>query len=61
MITIKKAIEILELNLKGAGKSMPPDVKDSLSLGVEAMKRIDSQRHLTIGITQPPLPGEYII
>lgn len=61
MITIEKAIEILELNLKEAGKNMAPDVKDSLTLGIEAMKRIDRQRKLTIPINQPPLPGEKLI
>jgi len=58
MITLEKAIEVLELNLNEAGKKMPPDVKDSLSLGVEAMKRIRRQRSQTIPINQPLLPGE---
>jgi len=61
MITIEKAIEIIELNIKEAGKSMPPDVRDALNLSVEAMKRIDRQRHLTVPTPQPPLPGETII
>ncbi len=61
MITLEKAIEVLELNLNEAGKKMPPDVRDALSLSVEAMKRIRRQRSLTIPIPQPPLPGETMV
>lgn len=61
MITIEKAIEILELNSKEAGKKMPPDVLSAVNLGIEAMKRIDRQRNLRLAIHQPPLPGENII
>ncbi len=61
MITIEKAIEVLELNLKEAGNKMPLDVRDALSLSMEAMKRIRRQRSLTIPINQPPLPGETMV
>ena len=36
---LEKAIEILELNLKEAGKSMPPDVKEALELAISDMKK----------------------
>lgn len=39
-MTIPKAIEIIDLNLKEAGDKMPPDVKDALELSKEALKRL---------------------
>ncbi len=33
---IPKAIEIAKLNIKEAGKQMPPDVKDALETLIEA-------------------------
>ncbi|MBA7649168.1 hypothetical protein ES703_56962 [subsurface metagenome] len=33
----KKAKEILELNVKEAGKSMPPDVKDALEVAIKSI------------------------
>lgn len=58
MITLKKAIEIGELNIKEAGKKMPPDTLDALKLLVEAAKaRKTRQEHLTPLLRQL-LPGE---
>jgi len=37
-ITMKKAVEILELNVKEGSKKMPPDVRDALSLAISNMK-----------------------
>lgn len=39
-ICIVKAVEILTLNVREAGSKMPPDVKDSVELGVKALVHI---------------------
>jgi len=39
-IKMSKAIEILELNSKEAGKKMPPDVLASVNLGASTMKAV---------------------
>jgi hypothetical protein len=39
-ITMRKAIEILDLNMKEAHKSMPTDVKDSLNLAINTMATV---------------------
>ena len=38
-MTIEKAIEIIERDVKGAGKTMPHDCQDALNLGIEALHR----------------------
>ncbi|GAI29372.1 unnamed protein product [marine sediment metagenome] len=57
-MTLPKAIEIGDLNIKEAGKKMPPDTLDALKLLVEAGKQIHNHR-----ASLPPqaiylLPGE---
>jgi len=57
-MSLEKAIELLDLNLKVAGKSMPPDVKDALALAIAALHSILAQRQ---DPTIPPhtlLPNE---
>ena len=39
-ITMSKAIEVLDLNMKEAHKSMPEDVKDSLDLAINTMRTV---------------------
>lgn len=39
-IKMDKAIEILELNMREAHKSMPPDLKDSLNLALSNMHTV---------------------
>ena len=39
-ISMSKSIEILELNMKEAHKSMPADVRDSLNLAINCMKTV---------------------
>lgn len=58
MITLKKAIEILELNIKEAGSKMPPDCRDALQLGIEALYRCQEFRKYTTPKVYMPLPGE---
>lgn len=58
MITLKKAIEILDLNLKEAGGKMPPDVKEALQLSREALKRLLSGRNPERRYVCYLLPGE---
>lgn len=45
-ITIAKAYEIIHLNLFEAGKKMPPDVKESLSLALDAFANYQALRDL---------------
>lgn len=39
-MTADKAKEIIDLNIKEAGKKMPPDVKDALQLSSENLERL---------------------
>jgi len=58
---LNKAIEILELNIKEAGKKMPPDTLDALKLGVEALERFKSARDYPGRLKTFTLPGEISI
>lgn len=55
---IKKAIEIFDLNLLHAGSHMPPDVKDALKLGKEALEREKQNRDNPDFVMVGLLPGE---
>lgn len=57
-MTIPKAIEIIDLNLKEAGDKMPPDVKDALELGKEALNYISLNRSLWGDLEAFKLKGE---
>ena len=57
-MTISKAIEILELNLKETGKRMPGDCRDALLMAVEALKRTHRARQTGLPIPYAYLPGE---
>lgn len=57
-MTLGKVIEILELNLKEAGRKMPPDTATALSVAIEAVKRLKAKRELGIHYDQTLLPGE---
>ena len=55
---LPKVIEILDLNLKEAGKKMPQDTFTALGISVEAVKAIQDYREgLTVDFLLP-LPGE---
>lgn len=43
-MTLKKALEILELNVRVSGSRMPPDTLAALKLGIEGIKAISQQR-----------------
>lgn len=43
-ITMSKAYEILDLNMKEAHKQMPPDVRESLNLALNTMKTVQYMR-----------------
>lgn len=43
-ITFSKAIEILDLNLKDAGKHMPPDCQLAILLGLDSMAAFQQER-----------------
>lgn len=57
-MTLDKAIEILDLNIKEAGKKMPPDVNAALGLGIQALKRWEIHRNECPGCFRELLPGE---
>ncbi|MBA7692207.1 hypothetical protein ES703_100770 [subsurface metagenome] len=55
---LEKANQIIILNIKEAGKKMPPDVKDALTLGSEAIERELAKRSQLAGLVIAPLPSE---
>lgn len=55
---LAKAIEIGELNIKKAGKQMPPDVLDALKLLTEAGKQTLQDRIGNPLLDGDLLPGE---
>lgn len=57
-MNLEKAIEILELNIREAGKHMPPDCKNALELGVQALKAVGNLRVADLYTIIPRLPGE---
>jgi len=57
-MTLEKAIEILELNLKEAGDKIPPDCRKALKLGIEAMKRVNNPLLYNLINPRVLLPGE---
>ncbi|GAI61432.1 unnamed protein product [marine sediment metagenome] len=55
---LTKVIEILELNLKEAGRKMHPDTASALGIAVEAVKRLEIMR-ISLGTDADEiLPGE---
>lgn len=57
-ITLNKAIEIIELNIREASRKMPPDVKDSLRLLVHSAKALKDARAGDFTYIDELLPGE---
>lgn len=57
-MNIPKAIEILELYMKGSDEAEPVDFDKAINLGIKAMKRIKSDREETINFPDKLLPGE---
>ncbi len=55
---IEKAIEILALNLEEVGASMPPDCREALHLGIEALKQVEESRFEPSTWEPRLLPGE---
>lgn len=55
---LSKAKEIIDLNLKEAGKKMPPDVRSALQLGSEAIDRCLFARKETSFVGPALLPSE---
>lgn len=58
VMTLLKAAEILDLNVKEADKKMPPDVKEAISLGAQSLRRIDYHRKRGHFFAQQLLPTE---
>lgn len=58
MITLTKAIEILDLNVKEVGEKMPADTLLAVKLGSFALKRINAMRSYNIKEALRPLPWE---
>lgn len=57
-IKMDKAIEILELNIREAHKSMPPDLKDSLNLALSNMLTVQYIRRGAIWDLHALFPDE---
>lgn len=57
-MNLAKAIEILDLNVSYPGAKIPPDVKDALQLGIEALKEIEEARLMSNKLPHTLLPGE---
>lgn len=57
-LTLLKAAEILNFNVKEAGDKMPPDVKEAVIKGGEALMRLDQGRKSGIAWAQKLLPSE---
>ncbi len=55
---VSKAIEILELNVPKGKSEMPADIKDALTLGIEALKRHQNKDYITYNGMHESLPGE---
>jgi hypothetical protein len=59
-LTIDKALEILQLNLKEGHRSMPSDVKDALALACCALHAVKLWRRVYFPLIQDTLPGEQL-
>jgi len=57
-MNIEKAIEILSLNVKEAGRKMPSDTLTALKLGIAALKRVEENRLPVRPYLGQPLAGE---
>lgn len=57
-MNLDKAIELLELNVKLAGRKMPPDTLAALQLGIEALKEIQHLHESQVLHADELLPGE---
>ena len=57
-ITMSKAIEILDLNMKEAHKTMPADVKDALNLAINTMGTVVFMRKGGQWAINALFPGE---
>lgn len=53
-----KAIEILDLNIKEAGKKMPPDILDALKLGRQAVAYCRDVHRFPHLAEELPLPSQ---
>lgn len=57
-LTLTKAIEILQLNIQEAGNKMPPDCKQAIQLGIDALIRVLDVRRFPEASNWKPLPSE---
>jgi len=57
-MNLQKAKEILDLNIRQRSPQMPPDVKDALKLGIEALDYINSWRGTNSPMSNIRLPSE---
>lgn len=58
MITIDKAIQLLNFDLDDPGSVAIEDLNEAQELGVEALKHIQSNRRINNHPDQEKLPGE---
>ena len=57
-MTLKKALEILDLNIRQRDPSMPSDVREALKLGTSALKEINHLHEIGVLDRDDLLPGE---
>ena len=57
-ISIPKSIEILADIITYVKPGDPPDEHDAICLGIQALKRVKTNRTLPYPIISKPLPGE---
>lgn len=57
-MTLSKAVEILDLNIKEAGVTINSDIKEALLYGKESIERVDEGRKRGFSWAQKLLPTE---
>ena len=57
-MTLEEAFEILDLNVKEAGRKMPPDTLTALKIGIEASLEVQRLRILGDVLVVGKLPSE---
>lgn len=58
MQTLLKSAEILDINVKEGGSKMPPDCKEAVIRGREALVRLHHLRILHVPLAEKLLPSE---
>jgi len=57
-LTLPKAAQILDLNIKQAGQKMPPDVREAIIYGKQCIDRVQEGRQNEMQFCRKLLPFE---